>query len=389
MTSLAATRPDGATRATGPDGATHATGPDGATRATMPDGAGPATSAGRRTAALRLAGSVAVAVALIGYVVPRVGGADWTSIGEALRHVGPAGLVLLALVWLAGLWVHTPALTTAMPGLSHRRALQLNLTGSFVSNLLPLGGAAGTLANWSMARAWGFTPSAFARWAILTNVADLAVKLVMPALALSWLAVAGVELGGSVSAAAYLGLGLLTLGALLAWLLARDDRAARALGRLCDRLCRRIRPLASPPVPWSDRVAAMRADCVSLVGSGWVVMVGAKLAYAALQGVLLWLTLRLLGVSASPAVVLAAYAAERILSLLVITPSAAGFVEAGMAGTLVALHAPAAPAVAAVLLYRAFVIGMEIPVGGAWLALWAVRRRRLSPGRVWSTPGPG
>ena len=196
----------------------------------------------------------------------------------------------------------------------------------------------------------------------------------MPTLALTWFAASGHDLDGSVSEAASIGIGLLGLLALTTWLLARDDRAARAVGGLGDRLCARVRTLPVPQVPWAERAEAVRRDCLSLAGRGWAVMVAAKLAYAALQVVLLWVALRLLGVAVAPEVVLAAYAAERILSLLVITPSAAGFVEAGMAGALVALHTPAAPAVAGVLLYRAFVVGMEIPVGGLWLGLWAIRR---------------
>ena len=337
-----------------------------------PEARTPAIPVGR--SALRLALSVGVAAALLAVLLPRITGADWASVGHTLTRVGPAGLALLAVVWLLGLWVHTPALTAAMPGLTHRRALQLNLTGSFVSNLLPLGGAAGTVANWSMARSWGFTATSFTRWAILTNIADTAVKLVMPALALSWLAVAGVEAGGSVSGAAYLGLGALTAVLTGAWLLGRSDRPARTLGSLADRLCARLH--RTPQTPWAERAVAVRRECAELVRSGWSGLVAGKLGYAALQVLLLWLALLLLGVVLAPAVVLAAYAAERVLSMAVITPSATGIVEAGMAGTLVALHTPGAGAVAGVLLYRAFVVGMEIPVGGLWLAWWATRRAR-------------
>lgn len=327
-------------------------------------------------ALLKLAVSVGAATALLVILVPRVTGADWASVGTTLARVGPGGLALLGAVWLLGLWVHTPALTAAMPGLTHRRALQLNLTGSFVSNLLPLGGAAGTVANWSMARSWGFSATSFTRWAILTNIADTAVKLVMPALAVTWLALAGVEAGGSVSGAAYLGLGALTVLVVGAWLLGRSDGPARVLGSVGDRLCTRLRRV--PAVPWTDRAVTVRRECAQLVRSGWGGLAGGKLGYAALQVLLLWLALRLLGGAVAPAVVLAAYAVERVLSMAVITPSATGIVEAGMAGTLVALHTPGAVAVAGVLLYRAFVVGMEIPVGGLWLAWWAGRRSRLS-----------
>ena len=122
-------------------------------------------------------------------------------------------------------------------------------------------------------------------------------------------------------------------------------------------------------MPWAERAVAVRRDCVSLAATGWRPMAFGKLGYAALQAVLLGLALRLLGAEAPAAVVLAAFAVERVLSLAVITPSGTGIVEAGMAGALVALHTDPGAAVAAVLLYRAFVVGMEIPVGGTWFAL--------------------
>ncbi len=324
--------------------------------------------------AVRCVLSVGAAAVLLALALPRIAGADWGAIWSDLSGIAPAGLVLLTGVWVLGLWVHTPALTAALPGLTHRRALQLNLTGSCVSNLLPLGGAAGTVANWAMARSWGFTSAAFTRWAILTNIADTLVKLALPGLALTWLAVAGVGVHGTVPAAAYLGLGLLAVFAATVWLLGRDDRSVRALGRLADRLCARVRRLPAPEVAFAERAVALRRDCVSLVGSGWGPMAAGKLGYAALQAVLLGLCLSLLGAQVAPDVVLAAFAVERMLSMAVITPSGTGLVEAGMAGALVALQVAPPAAVAGVLLYRAFVVGMEIPVGGVWLAAWAVRR---------------
>jgi hypothetical protein len=170
--------------------------------------------------------------------------------------------VLLTVVWLAGLWVQTPALTAAMPGLTHRRALLLNLTGSFVSNLMPLGGAVGTVANWRMARTWGFTTAAFGRWAVLTNLVDTLLKFVLPGIALLWLGAAGLEVKGSVSTAAYVGLGLLTASVLAVWLVARDDRAVRWLGQVADRVVQRVgmprgrrRSAATAPT-WSPAAGA-------------------------------------------------------------------------------------------------------------------------------------
>src|SRR6476661_2824165 len=214
--------------------------------------------------AARLLVSGALATGILALALPRVAGAQWDAIAHALASLSVAHLLLLTVVWLAGLWVHTPALTAALPGLSHRRALLLNLTGSFVSNLLPLGGAAGTVANWRMARSWGFASPAFARWAILTNLFDTALKLILPGAALVWLAAAGREVTGAVSVAAYAGLALLTLVVVAVWLLARDDRAVRWVGRIADRVSARVRVGRPPAEGYAARAAAFRRDSAAL-----------------------------------------------------------------------------------------------------------------------------
>ncbi|GAA2738151.1 hypothetical protein GCM10009867_28220 [Pedococcus aerophilus] len=328
---------------------------------------------GRRAAKLLVSG--ALATGILALALPRVAGAQWDDIAHALASLSVAHLLLLTLVWLAGLWAHTPALTAALPGLSHRRALLLNLTGSFVSNLLPLGGAAGTVANWRMARSWGFASPAFARWALVTNLFDTTLKLALPGVALLWLAAAGVEAGGAVGTAAYVGLGLLTAVVVVLWFLARDDRTVTFLGRLADRIASRVRFVRPPAEGYAARAAAFRRDSAALIASGWWRMALGKIAYAALQAVLLWLSLRVLGSWVSPAVVLAAFAVERILSMVVITPGATGLVEVGMAGVLVALGVDPTMSAAGVLLYRAFTFGMEIPVGGLSMLAWSLSRR--------------
>ncbi|KQU68121.1 lysylphosphatidylglycerol synthase transmembrane domain-containing protein [Phycicoccus sp. Root101] len=328
---------------------------------------------GGRAAKLLLSG--ALATGILALALPKVAGAEWADIAHALASLSLAHLLLLTVVWLVGLWVHTPALTAAMPGLSHRRALLLNLTGSFVSNLLPLGGAAGTVANWRMARSWGFASPVFARWALVTNLFDTALKLALPGVALLWLAAAGVETGGAVGTAAYVGLGLLTAVVVALWLLARDDRAVTFLGRLADRVSARVRFLTPPTEGYAVRAAAFRRDSAALVASGWWRMALGKVGYAVLQAGLLWLSLRVLGTAVSPAVVLAAFAVERILSMVVITPGATGVVEIGMTGVLVTLGVDPTMSAAGVLLYRAFTFGMEIPVGGLSMLAWSLRRR--------------
>ena len=140
----------------------------------------------------------------------------------------------------------------------------------------------------------------------------------------------------------------------------------------------RLRFLPVAPEGYAERAASFRRESAGLVAAGWGRMVGAKLAYAALQAVLLWACLRMVGAEVHPAVVAAAFAVERILTMVAITPGATGIVELGMTGVLVAFHGEPAVAAAGVLLYRAFIFGMEIPVGGLSMLAWSLRRRPLA-----------
>jgi uncharacterized membrane protein YbhN (UPF0104 family) len=343
------------------------------------------------TRLVKLALSIGVAAAALGWALPRASGVGWTQIGEAVAALSVGELALLAVVWLAGLWVHTLALTAAMPGLSSARALFLNLTGSAVSNLLPLGGAAGTVANYTMSRAWGFTSSAFARWALVTNIWDTLAKLVLPGVALCWLAVAGIDGGGTLTQAAGVGALLLVAAVLGVRALVARDGAARALGHLADRLVRAVgRPLPQHGgyAAWAVR---LRRDSADLVAGAWGRLTVGKAAYAVFQAGLLWLCLACIGTAPGAAVVFAAFAVERLLSMLVVTPGATGFVEVGMTGLLVGLGADPVTAAAGVLVYRAITVGLEIPVGGVGLLWWwVVRRPATAPAVVVELPAdPG
>src|SRR6478672_5983477 len=123
------------------------------------------------------------ALALLGVGLPHVVGVTW-----------PAALVLVGL-WVLGLVAQSFVLTGALPGLTRRRALTLNVTGSAVSNVVPLGGAAGVELNRRMMRAWGIDTRSFTGYTILTNLWDVGSKLLLPVIAVIVLA----EAGGAVS----------------------------------------------------------------------------------------------------------------------------------------------------------------------------------------------
>ncbi len=314
----------------------------------------------------------AAAAALLRLALPRVTGVGWAETGEALAGVGWAWVLALGLLWVAGLVLHTVALVAALPGLTTRRALLLNLTGSCVSDLLPLGGAAGTVANYAMCRTWGFGRGDFVRWAVVTNIWDTLLKLVLPAVALAGLALVGRASATGLEGAAVVGAAGLVVGAGVLVGVLRHPSWAVAVGRGLDRA---VRVLRRSPVPggYAARVVALREDTVSLVAAAWGRLTVGKVGYALLQAALLQGCLVAVGAGFEPAVVLAGFAMERVLTMLVLTPGATGFVEVGMAGVLVALGTDPVGATAGVLLYRFYTFALEIPVGGGGLGWWLLR----------------
>lgn len=345
-----------------------------------------------RTALTRLATATALAAVAAGLVVvllPRAASVPWGEIAAALSalSVGPA--VVVTAVWFAGLCMNTVAMTAALPGLTHRRALALNLTGSAVANVLPLGGAAGIGLNFAMARSWGIRARAFSSFTMLTNICTTLAKLALPFLALALLVLRGHVPDQRVTVSTLVS-GVLLAGLVVATAGLFSERVTRAVGRALQpgvhALLRLVRSHRSP-----DLVGALldvRRQTAVLVVNGWRRLVFGTLGYFGLQAALLWLILNLLGSGLGPAEIFAGYALERLLTLAAITPGGAGIVELGMTALLVRLGGDPAATAAGVLLYRGFTFGLEIPVGGAWLLAWFGRhRRRLARRVAVSEPG--
>jgi uncharacterized membrane protein YbhN (UPF0104 family) len=305
-------------------------------------------------------------------------GASWSTAWHLIAQLAWPWPVGLGVLWLLGLCVHTVVLTASMPGLTHRRALALNLSGSAVSNVLPLGGVAGTALNLGMVRGWGHSRLDFARFVVVSKAWDVIAKLVMPLVAVAVLLIGGVLDVGRV-AGLWLAAGLagaVVAGLVVAALLGRAAPLLRAVaaverpGRWCLRRLGR-----EPATAWTAAVATLLDGADRLVRRRWAELSWGMTLYWLLQGALLWLCLIAVGAHLPVPIVLAGLVTERALTLLALTPGGAGLVETGTIAMLIALGADPTAALAGVLLFRGFVFVAEIPVGGLAAALWLVTRR--------------
>jgi len=326
--------------------------------------------------------SVAVAALLLGVGLPRATGVGWRAATEQLEVLTLPQFVLLIAVWLLGLYAHTFLSTAALPELTHRRALTLNLSGSAVSNLLPFGGALGMSLNYAMIRSWGHAPGSFGAFTALTTMWNVVAKLALPVLAIGLLATFG-ELPPGHLALGAVAAGLALLVVLLVVTLSLlSDRVAAATGTAAQRVVvAALRLVRSRREPALDRALLdLRARSAGLLRRGWGRMLLGMATYAVLQVTLLWLILHMLGSSLGLVYVFAGFAFGRLLTLLVVTPGGVGIAETGSAALLVALGGDAGLVAAATVLYTAITFALEIPVGGLCGLLWW--RRSIDPWRA-------
>lgn len=327
---------------------------------------GPDRKAGGRRSVLHVTALVAGLV-LISLLFPRLVGSSWGAIRSTLSAVGPWALAGLTVLWAAGRVAHTITLVASLPGLSHRRALLMSLTGAFVSDVLPVGGVAGVALNLRMCRAWGHSMADFVDYTVVTNVWDVLGKVFLPVLLLP-LAFTGVAEGHGVRRLALSAVALPVLGAVLVWVVFSPALMAgvvRVLGGGA-----RVRRVAAA-------VEDARARSARLGVRQWrPLTLGVVLYTAGLFLLLIW-CLHVTGARVPVGAVVLAFAAERVITVLAVTPGGLGFVEFGLAGVLMLAPTAVGSGVAAgVLLYRLFTFGLEIPLGAVLLGWWEWRRVR-------------
>ncbi len=295
-------------------------------------------------------------------------GVTWRDVAQVLGAVAWSRLGLLAAVWLGGLVVYSTVLAGSLPGLGLRRGLLLNLTGSAVSNVLPVGGAFGTALNWKMLRSWGHSHQAFASYYVLTNALDVLSKLVLPPLAVAGLIMVSATVPGAVWTLAVVCLVVLGAALGLAALAALGVRLPSVLTARWERA-------------WTFATGVADQVRRQLTGN-WERLLPGSVGYVAAQVLLLLLCLRTVGLDLPLTTVVMAAAIERAASIIPLTPGGAGFAEVGTVAWLVTSGMDPAAVVAGVLLYRVFLVVLEVPVGGGLLGAWSWLRRRAPAAEV-------
>jgi uncharacterized membrane protein YbhN (UPF0104 family) len=332
---------------------------------------------------LQFAIGLALALVLLIWGLPHFAKTSWGDIWRVISTIPLSQVLGFQALMLAGLWCYTFTFTGSLRGLSHIKALVINLCGSSVSNLLPGGGAVGMAATYAMCRSWGFSRRATSTSVIVTGVWNVLARIALPVVAIATLYIGGVTLPPVLTELGLAGLfsGVALIAAVVAVMV--SERAAQTIGAFLDRL---LRPLlrwfarrrsattadVASTMSVEELVRDLRARINDVVRWGWLRMTLGMVGFFGMYYLLFVLIMRSTGVSLPLNLLFAAYAIGRLLTAVGITPGGVGVTETATAAVLVGWGADPAEATAGVVLFSLFTHVMEVPLGGiGWLA-WSV-----------------
>jgi uncharacterized membrane protein YbhN (UPF0104 family) len=328
------------------------------------DAAMPAAFAPRHLAARlgQLAVLGAVVVLLVG-ALPGLG-----EVRERFAGIGPGWIAVSALLQLGSV----AAFVVAFRGVFCRRmpwrfAGQVALSEQAANVLVPAGGAGGlALGAWALRRG-GMSTGHIARrsvafWLVTSSTNFLTVAAVGTLVALGLL-------GGGVApalAAVPAALAVAAIAAVLA--LPRLLARAAAGGAEHEGRGRRVLRAGAGSVTEGvrDTVALLRDGRPSVVGGAW--------GYMALDVAALWAAFQATGAAPAVGAFLLAYLLGQLGGLIPL-PGGIGGTDGGLVAALVLFGSPLAAAAAAVLLYRAFQLGLPALLGAG---AFATLRRTLA-----------
>ncbi len=247
------------------------------------------------------------------------------------------------------------------------------LASNAVSRIVPGGVAAGPALQFRMLNQAGVPGARIASGVTATSVMGLATLLALPALAIPVAVLEG-PIPSGLAQAALLGGGVFLVLFLVTAVGLTTDRPLEWVGAVLQWLGNRYRPDAlATDIP--ENLLRERDDLRSMVGSIWWKAVLYATAVSLFDYQALLAALAAVGSTPRPTLVLLAYVAARLLSLIPVTPGGLGFVEVGLAGVLVLAKVDSADAVLATLAYRLVSFWLPLPLG---LVAYVCHHRRYA-----------
>jgi putative heme transporter len=325
--------------------------------------------------------SLCVVGATFAYLLPTI--ADYGEVWGVVQGLSWPWVLTLGLATALNLVTFAPPWQVALPGLRFVPAMKLTQASTALSILFPAGAAVGAAGAYGISRRWGFRSREVARAVTLTSLWNQFLNLTFPIVAVFLLTISG-EQTAALATAAFVGvaaLGIVVAGFVLVLV---SDRLAREIGDVAARFANwALRKIRRGPVSWAGcTFERFRDDAGDFLERRWPALTLTSLAGSLTVFVVLLVSLRALGVTASQVSLVEAFAAwalVRIIATVPLTPGGLGVVELGLTGALVGFGGRNAPGVAAVLVYRFLTVVPTLVLGLAAAVTLRRARRASSP----------
>jgi len=246
------------------------------------------------------------------------------------------------------------------------------LVGNAVSSIVPGGAAAGGPLQYTFMVRGGEDPARIASGLAATSLLSLTTLFGLSALCVPLMLHFG-NIDSRLERAAWLGSGVFVILLLVGILAFTRDGLLRVAARVVQWTLNLVHRHQPPTHDLPTRVLEQRDRIREVLGSKWAWALVAVISKWAFDYFALLAAVAASGAHVQTVPVLLAYIAASVLGMIPITPGGLGFVEAGLAATLVWAGLPAANATLATLAYR--LVSYWLPLVAGIAAAVAYRRR--------------
>jgi uncharacterized protein (TIRG00374 family) len=304
------------------------------------------------------------------------------SFGE-LTAIRPWWFVVMAMFELAS-FVCIWALIGISTSSSHWLLIATSqLVGNSVASVVPGGPAAGGPLQYSFMVRGGEEPGRTASGLLAASLLTTTALFGLAALCVP-LSFRLANIDARLERASWYGAGAFVVLLLLGFVAFTTDRPLRTFGRAVQWVQNHVRRHRAPSDGLPDRVIEQRDRVRHALGSRWPWALVAVVSKWAFDYFALVAAIAATGARVDTVPVLLAYVAASVLGMIPITPGGLGFVEAGLAVTLVWAGLSGGDATLATLAYR--LVSYWLPLAAGIVA--AIVYRRRYPAAVAAAPTP-
>ncbi|WP_017933065.1 lysylphosphatidylglycerol synthase domain-containing protein [Nocardioides sp. Iso805N] len=301
-----------------------------------------------------------VAVRLIGQV-------DWGEVWDALNHLDWWQVPVLIALLLVRQTLNALPLSLYIEGVSPYRATLNDQVAILMSTIAPP--PSDLAIRTAMFSSWGVSVARGMAGTVMNTLTFYIVRFSAPAAGLLLVMIKGDALGIRLIDLA--SIGIATTMVVVLMLVMRSEALAGTIGRRAGRVARRFRDV--DPEAWAQRCIRFREDVAARFRYGFPRSLMSLSAMLLVDATMLILCLRFVGLGPADAPIVEVVAAYLIAYPLTLFPfSGLGLVDAVVLAAVCAVGGQdvEAVAVAALIVWRVFIVGGPIVLGVVAMAIW-------------------